>query len=177
MSLSLHERQSETRKSRITHSTSDELSSKYDYVMVFPMEGEAGALKQTDVCKHAVDVMTKAGLETFCYTSIQDDELIVLVRCPVRFMPLYCPFYGPFMALLWPCYGPVMAANDPFKHSMIHTGPNDPFNHSVLNRHQTDPLNHSLPTDRQAQDLRRHDRLQAGAGPGSPEGRAGCGGG
>ncbi|KAJ1415495.1 hypothetical protein B484DRAFT_434715, partial [Ochromonadaceae sp. CCMP2298] len=81
--MSLYERQSENRKSRITHTTSDELSSKYDYVMVFPMEGDAGALKQTNVCKHAVDVMTKAGLETFCYTSIQDDELIVLVRCPI----------------------------------------------------------------------------------------------
>lgn len=55
----------------------------YDYVMVFPMEGPAGQMKQSATAKFSVQEMHKAGLETFSYLSVQNDELIVLVRCPV----------------------------------------------------------------------------------------------
>lgn len=72
-----------SRKSVLTLKKNEELSAQYDYVMVFPMEGEPGSLKQTKTAKFAVEEMNKAGLETFSYLSVQDDELIVLVRCPV----------------------------------------------------------------------------------------------
>eukprot|EP01032_Pedospumella_encystans_P010538 gene10538-12308_t len=71
------------RKSVVKHVKNEELSSAYDYVMVFPMEkSAAGGFQQTPTAKYAVSEMNKAGLETFSYLSIQDDELIVLVRCP-----------------------------------------------------------------------------------------------
>lgn len=71
------------KKSVIQFKKNEELSAQYDYVMIFPMEGEPGSMTQTKTAKHAVDEMNKAGLETFSYMSVQDDELIVLVRCPV----------------------------------------------------------------------------------------------
>ena len=82
------------RKSVVKHVKNEELSSSYDYVMVFPMEkSSAGGFQQTPTAKYAVGEMNKAGLETFSYLSVQDDELIVLVRCPVRFKfsPRPCP--------------------------------------------------------------------------------------
>lgn len=78
------------RKSVIKHVKNEELSSSYDYVMVFPMEkSAAGGYQQTPTAKYAVSEMNKAGLETFSYLSIQDDELIVLVRCPVSNLNLH----------------------------------------------------------------------------------------
>lgn len=74
---------SKQRRSSIQYVKNEELSAQYDYVMVFPMEGEPGSMKQTNVSKYCVQEITKAGLETFSYLSVQDDELIVLVRCPV----------------------------------------------------------------------------------------------
>lgn len=78
------------RKSVVKHIKNEELSSNYDYVMVFPMEkASTGGYQQTLNAKFAVSEMNKAGLETFSYLSIQDDELIVLVRCPVRDLNFY----------------------------------------------------------------------------------------
>jgi hypothetical protein len=81
------------RNSLIQHKKNEELSAGYDYVLVFPMDGTPGAYTQTAASKFVVDEMTKAGLETFSYLSIQDDELIVLVRCPVRSL-FYLRFYN-----------------------------------------------------------------------------------
>lgn len=61
-----------------------ELSSQYDIVLVFPLEGPKEALTQSAEAKYVVNELHKASMETFSYLSIQDDELIVLVRCPVE---------------------------------------------------------------------------------------------
>jgi hypothetical protein len=74
---------SQKRLSSIKHIKNEELSATYDYVLVFPMVGEPGQMKQSNHAKHSVSEMNKAGLETFSYLSVQSDELIVLVRCPV----------------------------------------------------------------------------------------------
>jgi hypothetical protein len=71
------------RKSSVKKVKNEELSASYDYVLVFPMEGPPGQMKQTTAAKYAVREMERAGLETFSYLSVQNDELIVLVRCPV----------------------------------------------------------------------------------------------
>jgi len=76
------------RKSLVKHVKNEELSAAYDMVMVFPMEGGNGGYQQTPTAKFAVSEMNKAGLETFSYLSIQDDELIVLIRCPVSFLKI-----------------------------------------------------------------------------------------
>lgn len=56
-----------------------EFSATFDYVMVFPMKDS----DQTKVAKHCIHEMFNAGLELFPYLSVQDDELLVLIRCPV----------------------------------------------------------------------------------------------
>jgi hypothetical protein len=61
---------------------SNEFSNSYDYVMVFPLNGSSHEF-QSKVAKHAIHEMLDAGLELFTYRSVQDDELIVLIRCPV----------------------------------------------------------------------------------------------
>jgi hypothetical protein len=76
-------RNSLTGRSSIKKVENQDLSSKYDYVLVFKMVGEQKPYKQPDVAKYCVDEMQKAGLETFSYLSVQGDELLVLVRCPV----------------------------------------------------------------------------------------------
>ncbi len=68
-----------------------DLSAAYDYVMVFPLEGEKDVKpkKQSDAAKNIIKAMETAGLETFSYLSVQDDELLVLIRCPVRIYSLF----------------------------------------------------------------------------------------
>jgi hypothetical protein len=57
----------------------------FEYVMVFKLEQEeeGGAYKQDHYCKHVCAVMKEAGLILFPYLSVQQDELIVLIRAPV----------------------------------------------------------------------------------------------
>lgn len=63
---------------------SNDLSAAYDYVMVFPLEGEKGATKkQSNDAKNIIKAMETAGLELFSYLSVQNDEMIVLIRLPV----------------------------------------------------------------------------------------------
>lgn len=72
---------SRQRSSLIKHIKQEELSSTFDYVMVFPMDKHDNS-KQSKYAKYVVNAMNGAGLETFSYTSIQDDEMIVLIRSP-----------------------------------------------------------------------------------------------
>lgn len=74
------------RKSILKSSSSPELSNKYDYCMVFKLEGVDGSYKQSDVAKYCVKKMLEKGLELFSYLSVQRDELIVLIRCPPAIM-------------------------------------------------------------------------------------------
>jgi hypothetical protein len=68
----------------IVHSTDNsEFSNQYDYAMVLKMDGEEGRYVPSNIAKFVIKQMTNAGLETFAYTSVQLDELIVLIRCPV----------------------------------------------------------------------------------------------
>lgn len=59
--------------------------SSYEFVMVFPME--ADFTTQTKEARHCIHEMLQAGLEIFPYKSIQNDELMVLIRCPVSQPP------------------------------------------------------------------------------------------
>ena len=63
-----------------------EFSAGYDYVMVFPLDGEKDVKpkKQSDAARGIVKLMTDAGLEVFSYLSVQDDEMLVLIKAPVR---------------------------------------------------------------------------------------------
>eukprot|EP01031_Cornospumella_fuschlensis_P040676 gene40676-49594_t len=55
----------------------------FDYVMVFPLkDGD----NQTKECKHCINAMLEAGLEIYPYKSVQDDELMVLIRAPEKLL-------------------------------------------------------------------------------------------
>eukprot|EP01039_Chlorochromonas_danica_P003789 gene3789-4139_t len=74
------------RDSIIRPTDSNEFSAKYDYVMVFKMDGTAGNYSIPNTAKFCLQRMHNAGLETFSYESVQRDELLVLIRCPVNVM-------------------------------------------------------------------------------------------
>lgn len=63
----------------------NDFAETFDYVMVFPLKD---LTTQTKECKHCLNAMLEAGLEIYPYKSVQDDELIVLVRAPVRLFRL-----------------------------------------------------------------------------------------
>ena len=71
-------------------------SDGYDYVMVFPLDRdeENSLLAAADpdiqpwhkckpVCNEVIAKMVDMGLEIFPYSSVQGDELIILIRMPV----------------------------------------------------------------------------------------------
>lgn len=70
----------------------EEFSQTYDYCMVFPMKkvkDENGKrYEQTEAAKYCVTELLAAGFEIYPYPSVQDDELLVLIRCPVSFVYL-----------------------------------------------------------------------------------------
>jgi hypothetical protein len=83
------------RRSILKSSSTPELANAYDYCMVFKLEGEPGSLKQSDVAKYVVKKMLDAKFELFSYLSVQRDELIVLIRCPVSVFSLsFCLFFS-----------------------------------------------------------------------------------
>ena len=59
-----------------------EFSSKFDYVLVFKMGKDNS---QSPYAKDSTYALLEAGLEVYTYLSIQEDELYVMLRCPVRF--------------------------------------------------------------------------------------------
>lgn len=61
----------------------NEFAQTFDYCMVFPMKKENGQYHQSPVAKFCVQEMVNAGLECFPYLSVQGDEMLVLIRCPV----------------------------------------------------------------------------------------------
>ncbi len=72
-------------QSVLSHAPTEDFTASFDYVMVFPLVGKDGeAREQTDVAKHCMHAMLSAGLEIYPYLSVQDDELLVLFRAPVR---------------------------------------------------------------------------------------------
>jgi hypothetical protein len=68
------------RNSVLRTTPSSEKTSLYDYCMVFKLSESS---QQTDYSKFIVKQMLEAGLDLFCYWSVQRDEIIVLIRCPV----------------------------------------------------------------------------------------------
>lgn len=74
------------RKSILKSSSSPELANRYDYCMVFQLEGTPGNYQQSKYTKYCVKKMLEVGLELFSYLSVQRDELIVLIRCPPKVM-------------------------------------------------------------------------------------------
>lgn len=70
---------------RLAYSVKDatNYSETFDYVMVFPLNKDGS---QTDYYKDAMLRMLEAGLEVFSYKSVQEDELYVLIRCPLRLL-------------------------------------------------------------------------------------------
>lgn len=65
------------------HHAVDEFSQTFDYCIVFPMKKIEGVYTQTDGAKYVCGELLAAGLEIWPYYSVQDDELLVLIRCPV----------------------------------------------------------------------------------------------
>lgn len=65
----------------------EEFSQTFDYCMVFPMKkvkDENGKhFEQTEAAKYCVSELLGAGFEIYPYNSVQGDELLVLIRCPV----------------------------------------------------------------------------------------------
>lgn len=56
--------------------SSEDAASKYDFVMAFKIDNG-----QTNECKFIIHKLQSVGLfETFIYTSVQRDELIVLLK-------------------------------------------------------------------------------------------------
>lgn len=74
----------EERMSVIHGAESNEFSNQYDYAMIFKMDGSSGGYTVSNIAKFCLKQMKNAGVETFCYQSVQMDELIVLIRVPVR---------------------------------------------------------------------------------------------
>ncbi|RYH21302.1 hypothetical protein EON65_20995 [archaeon] len=64
----------------------NDFAETFDYVMVFPLKD---LTTQTKECKHVLHAMLEVGLEIYPYKSVQDDELMVLIRAPVRFSLLF----------------------------------------------------------------------------------------
>lgn len=58
-----------------------EFLASYEYVIVFPMQDDR--ITETLEARYCMQEMLRAGLEIFPYKSIQDDELLVLVRAGV----------------------------------------------------------------------------------------------
>lgn len=74
-------------QSEIVRTEQTDFAGQYDYVFVFKMiesDNNSGIFEQSDCAKNCIHSMLEAGLEVFPYLSIQQDELMVLVKCPVR---------------------------------------------------------------------------------------------
>jgi hypothetical protein len=74
-------------QSEIVRTEQTDFAGQYDYVFVFNMvesHNNSGVFEQSDCAKHCILSMLEAGLEVFPYLSIQQDELIVLVKASVR---------------------------------------------------------------------------------------------
>ena len=74
-------------QSEIVHTEQTDFTGQYDYVFVFKIveiDYNSGVFEQSFFAKKCIFSMLEAGLEVFPYLSIQQDELIVLVKCSVR---------------------------------------------------------------------------------------------
>ena len=74
-------------QSEIVRTEQTDFAGQYDYVFVFKMVksyNNSGVFEQSDCAKKCIFSMLEAGLEVFPYLSIQQDELLVLVKCSVR---------------------------------------------------------------------------------------------
>lgn len=72
-------------QSEIVRTEQTDFAGQYDYVFVFKMiDNNSGVFEQSDCAKNCIHSMLEAGLEVFPYLSIQQDELMVLMKCSVR---------------------------------------------------------------------------------------------
>ncbi len=68
----------------IDRAPNKEFTQTFDYVIVFKMaENKDGSSEQSPVARFVMHQMLGAGLEIYPYLSVQDDELLVLFRCPL----------------------------------------------------------------------------------------------
>lgn len=67
-------------RASISRPAQTDRSLKYDYCMVFKLEGN----EQSDESKFIIQKMKSKGLDVFCYLSVQKDEMIALITAPVR---------------------------------------------------------------------------------------------
>jgi hypothetical protein len=85
-----------SRRSSLKITKSSDIAANYDYCMVFKLKTDqtTGKLRQSNTAKYCVNKMKEKGLETFNYLSVQRDELIVLIRCPVssilKYLVIFC---------------------------------------------------------------------------------------
>lgn len=71
---------------------SKRFAAQFDMVIVFPVV-EHAVNGQSHLARYVMHTMLTAGLEIFPFLSVQDDEIVVLIRCPVRSLmisPLFC---------------------------------------------------------------------------------------
>jgi hypothetical protein len=66
---------------------STDLSEQYDYCMVFKRENDANGqpLVDPDHAKYIIHVMKDSGLDVYPFYSVQQDELLCLIRCGVSY--------------------------------------------------------------------------------------------
>lgn len=65
-------------------------TAQFDFVIVFPVVKHAPK-GQSHIARYVMHTMLNAGLELFPFLSVQDDEIVVLIRCPVRLLHLVPP--------------------------------------------------------------------------------------
>lgn len=74
------------RSSFVSKTEAGDRSAKYDYCMVFKLieaSPKSGIYSQSDESRFIIQRMREKGLDVFCYTSVQNDELIALITAPV----------------------------------------------------------------------------------------------
>lgn len=79
------------RSSFVSKTEAGDRSAKYDYCMVFKLieaSPKSGIYSQSDESRFIIQRMREKGLDVFCYTSVQNDELIALITAPVSLMAI-----------------------------------------------------------------------------------------
>lgn len=64
----------------IENVSEDEFSAHFDYAAIFKLDGQGNPNK---LCRRFVKELQDGGMQLFFYKSVQQDELIVLLRAPV----------------------------------------------------------------------------------------------
>lgn len=82
-----------------------DFASQYDYVFVFNMDlvkdRDDGVREQSIAAKHCIYSMLQAGLDIYPYLSMQEDELIVLVKASVSLIIFNIPISNSLLLCIY----------------------------------------------------------------------------